>query len=338
MIFVTGGTGLLGTHLLYQLSKEGKTVKALKRLGSDTSAVEEIFKFYGDLSLEQYSRIEWVTGDVLDYDSLTDALEGVETIYHTAAMVSFHSPRHRDMWNINVEGTKNLLDAALEKKVEVFCHASSIATLGNSANGSPITEEDLWQADDRHSAYSRSKFRAEMEVWRASKEGLNTVIVNPSVIIGPGAKNSSSSKIIQLAKSGLPFYTNGKTGYVDVRDVARAMIAFVENKIYGERFIISAENKSAREMLSLMAAQLNVKAPSIPAGAWMLWLGMVANRLFAVMTGSEPVLTRESIKSTMGQSLYSSEKIIQQLDWNFTPITESVDNAIAFYQQQNSKV
>ena len=338
MIFVTGGTGLLGTHLLYQLTKEGQPVKALKRLGSDTSAVAEIFKFYGDHSHEQYRRIQWVTGDVLDYYSLTDALEGVDTIYHTAAMVSFHSPRHRDMWNINVEGTKNMLDAALEKKVGVFCHVSSIATLGNSANGLPITEEDLWQADDRHSAYSRSKFRAEMEVWRASKEGLNTVIVNPSVIIGPGARNSSTSKIIKLANSGLPFYTNGKTGYVDAMDVARATMALVANKVYGERFILSAENKSAREMLGLMAGQLKVKTPTIEAGGWMLWLGMMTNRLFAVMTGREPVLTRESIKSTMGQSLYSSEKIIQQLDWNFTPIHESVGNAIAFYQQQKSQV
>lgn len=328
---------MLGTHLLYQLTLEGKAVKALKRHGSDTSTVQEIFQFYGDSTLEQYKRIQWVTGDVLDYDSLADALESVDTIYHTAAMVSFHTPRHQDMWAINVEGTKNLLDAAMEKKVGVFCHASSIATLGNSVNGSPITEDDLWQADDRHSAYSRSKFRSEMEVWRASKEGLNTVIVNPSVIIGPGAKNSSSSKIIKLANSGLPFYTNGKTGYVDVRDVARAMVTLVENKIYGERFILSAENKSAHEMLQLMARHLNVKSPNIQAKAWMLWLGMVANRFFALLTGQEPILTRESIRSTMGHSHYSSEKINQQLGWKFIPISESVGNAIAFHKQQNNR-
>lgn len=337
MIFVTGGTGLLGTHLLYQLTKEETAVRALKRVGSDTSAVEEIFKFYGDLSLEQYSRIQWVAGDVLDYESLIVALEGVDTIYHTAAMVSFHSQRHHDMWNINVEGTKNMLDAAMEKNVGVFCHVSSIATLGNSANGSPITEEDLWQADDRHSAYSRSKFRAEMEVWRASKEGLNAVIVNPSVIIGPGAKNSSTSKIIQLANSGLPFYTNGKTGYVDARDVAKAMVMLVDNKAYDERFILSADNKSAREMLQLMAGHLNVKAPAIEARTWMLWIGMMANRLFALISGQEPVLTRESIRSTLGLSCYSSEKVSLHLGMTFTPITEAIGNAIAFYQMHNKR-
>ena len=335
MIFVTGGTGLLGSHLLFELTRTGATVKALKRSESNTRQVEAIFRFYGDLSLAQYNTIQWCNGDILDYFSLTDALEGVDTIYHAAAMVSFYSPQHQKMWEINVEGTQNILNAAIEKKVNVFCHVSSIATLGNGINGTPITEENLWQADEHHSEYASSKFRAEMEVWRASKEGLNTLIVNPSVIIGPGAANSSTSKIIRLVNSGLPFYTNGKTGYVDARDVALAMIALVEKKAFGERFILSAENKSTLEMMKIMASELNTKAPTIQANQTILWWGMMVNRLYSLLTGSEPILTRESIRSTMGKAQYSSEKFTTQFNWTFTPITKAVANAIAFYNPRN---
>ena len=168
MIFVTGGTGLLGSHLLFELTKEGNPVRALRRRDSDTAQVEAIFRFYGDQSLTQYSLIDWRDGDVMDYYSLTDAMESVSTVYHTAAMVSFHSPQHQNMWKINVEGTRNMLDASIEKKIGAFCHVSSIATLGDGINGAEITEENLWQADERHSEYAGSKFRAEMEVWRAS--------------------------------------------------------------------------------------------------------------------------------------------------------------------------
>lgn len=339
MILVTGATGLLGSHLLFQLTQAGRPTRALFREADSQLSVKAVFKYYGDNNLAQYRLIEWIQADVLDYDALEQSMQGVDVVYHCAAMVSFHAARHRQMWDVNVEGTIQVVEAARTQQVGVLCHVSTIGTLGSGLQGEAIDEENLWQPDDRHSAYSRSKFRAEMEVWRASKEGMNVVIVNPSVIIGPGAAGKSSNQITRMSNAGMPFYTSGLTGYVDARDVAKAMILLVEQKQYDKRFIVSAENLSAQTLMGMFAQEMGKKAPHILARRWMLNGVAALNRIYAFFIRTEPLLTGESVHATMGRSRYSSAKLIETLQFEFVPIKTSVQNAVAFFRttQNHSK-
>lgn len=335
MILVTGGTGLVGSHLLFLLASQGKRVRAIKRKKSNTENVEHIFEHYGDSDFSLFNRIDWVEGDVLDFYSLMDALDGVDAVYHCAATVSFHPSRHRQMWEVNVEGTKNILDASMKCGVKAFCHVSSIATLGSPVNGNPSSEEDYWQPDDKHSLYSYSKFMAEMEVWRASNEGFNALIVNPSVIIGAGPQSFSSSKIIRLAASGLPYYVEGTTGYVDAMDVADAMVKLTEKQCFGQRYILSAENLSARDVASRMALCLGARPPHKKAPGWLLNLFVSAVGVSSALTGREPALARESLRASQGTSNYSSEKVMAELGFRFKSIDASISNAVRYHKANN---
>lgn len=334
MILVTGGTGLLGSHLLFELLKEDVKVRATKRAGSNTKGVEAIFRFYGDANLDKYSRIEWVDADVLDYESLQNGMRGIETVFHAAAYVSFSRKNHSTMWDINVDGTKNMLDAALESGVKLFCHVSSIASLGSGINGSATTESDQWQPDDKHSVYSLSKFRSEMEVWQAAENGLRTIIVNPSVILGPGTAQSSTTKIIKLAERDIPFFTEGMTGYVDVADVASAMVKLSKTDISNQRFIVSAQDITSRELITMMANKLNSKPPRHKAKRWMLRFASIADKVSSAIMGREPSLTSESLRAATGRSSYSSEKIIKELNFKFTPIDSTIEKSIEFYRKE----
>ncbi|MDO9615746.1 MAG: NAD-dependent epimerase/dehydratase family protein, partial [Bacteroidota bacterium] len=195
MILVTGGTGLVGAHLLYELTNSGLRVKALRRQQSNTDWVKKIFSYYTDQVETLFSQIEWVEGDILDYFSLEEALKGITSIYHCAAIVSFHGDDNDMMLNNNVKGTGNLIDAAIHNGVSKFCHVSSIAALGKTQDGSQITEDTYWTPSKRKTGYSLSKFFSEMEVWRGIEEGLEAVIVNPSIIIGPGNWDIGSPKL-----------------------------------------------------------------------------------------------------------------------------------------------
>ena len=223
MILVTGGTGLLGSHLLFQLVKHGKKVRAIKRKGSNTAMVERIFSYYSDDPHGIFSSIEWMDADILDYGAMEDALDGIEEVYHCAAVVSFDSRDHNLMKKVNTGATANLVNLCLHHKVKKFCHVSSIATLGRTDNDGVTDEETYWKTSRKNSFYSVSKYGAEREVWRAMEEGLNAVIVNPSVILGPGFWHGNSG-LFRLVDHGLKYYTEGVNGYVDVRDVANAMI------------------------------------------------------------------------------------------------------------------
>jgi len=338
MNLVTGATGLLGSHLIFKLISDNKRVRAIRRKSSNLSNVESLFRHYGDTKLEKFCRVEWVEGDVLDYYSLAEAMQDVTTIYHCAASVSFYSRHHQAMWNVNVEGTRNMVDAALAAGVARFCHASSIATLGNGINGNATTEDDQWHPDDNHSVYSLSKFWSEMEVWQGIERGLNAIIVNPSVIIGPPVQDdSSTSKIIKLAASGMPFYTGGSTGYVDVRDVAKAMVMLADSRITKEKYIISAENLTTRQILGMMAERFNAAPPRYEVKKWMSALASGADCTWSLLTGKEPSLTPESLRAASGKSAYSSQKLVKETNIDFIPIREAINNAIDFYQKEKAR-
>ena len=223
MVFVTGGTGMVGAHLLYDLVSNGEKVRALKRPGSSIRRAEKIFSYYSSEYQLLLQNIEWVDGDILDKDGLGELLAGVDQIYHCAAIVSFDSRDREIMIHNNVEGTANLVDMAVSLHIPRFCHVSSVSAIGSPPEGIEANEDHPWRNNMDHSAYGESKYLSEMEVWRAIFLGLNAVIVNPSVIIGPGDWKSGSSLLFSTVWKGLKFYTKGGTGFVDVRDVTKVM-------------------------------------------------------------------------------------------------------------------
>jgi len=327
MILVTGGTGLVGSHLLYQLISNGESVRATYRAEKHLDAVRDIFSFYQS---NQFDKIEWVEADLMDYFSLTDALKDVTIVYHCGAMVSF-KPSDRDtMFAINVDGTANLVNAAIERQVERFCYVSSIATLGKSLNGDPIDESSFWQNDDNHSVYSQSKFQAEMEVWRGTKEGLNAVIVNPSVIIGPCKTDRSTGQLISTLNKNMTFYTGGGTGFVDVRDVVNAMITVSQSEQINERFIVNGENLTYQELMTSASDIFGVKAPTVKAGRLLTGIAWRIERLKYMLWGKSPRMTKETARTSQNKSNYSSDKLRQEFNLKFYSIEDALENVKAY--------
>ncbi len=330
MIFVTGGTGLVGSHLLYKLASEGHKIRALCRPGRSLDDVGKIFQFYKGGHL--LNQVEWYEGDLLDYFSLRDALKGATHVYHCAAMVSFKPSDAAEMFATNVEGTANLINASIEVRIDKLCFVSSIATLGSTINGDAIDESTFWQNDDNHSVYSQSKFKSEMEVWRGTKEGLKAIIVNPSVIIGPVAMKRSTGQLFKTVLNGMKFYTIGATGFVDVRDVVSSMIKLTNSDVENERFVINSENLSYKTFLGMIADALHVKTPKYQAQRWVVSLAWRFERLRYYLTRKEPRLTKETARTSQHQSTYSNVKYKEYHDTTHIPIKESIQNTVEYLQ------
>jgi nucleoside-diphosphate-sugar epimerase len=260
MILVTGATGFLGAELVFSLLQTEEKVRCIKRENS------VIPKKLTPLS----HKIEWLNADVLDFSDLEDAFEGINQVYHCAALVSFDEGLKTKMLQVNAEGTANVVTLCIENGVEKLVYVSSIAALGSAKADGIIDETCFWEGFEIKDAYAVSKYRAEMEVWRGINEGLNAVIVNPSVIIGADAGKSGSGAIFESVKNGLNYYTRGATGFVDVEDVARCMILLMRNPVKQERFILSAENLSYQNLFEQTAKELGIEAPNKLAKPWML--------------------------------------------------------------------
>jgi dihydroflavonol-4-reductase len=278
--------------------QQGKSIRALHRKRSEMRLIERVFHLYGSDPSAQLNAIDWVEGDLLDVSALDEMLRDVEEVYHCAAMVSFQPADRNIMMQTNVIGTANLVNAALRKGDIRFCHVSSVAALGRDENGGITTENTLWKNSKLQSNYAVSKYKSEQEVWRAIAEGLDAVIVNPSVILGPGNWKSGSSELFSLVWKGLRFYTEGITGFVDVRDVAASMIALMDGRHFGQKFIISAENLSYRQVFTWIAEQLEKKPPTIKVEPWM---GEIAWRLLifaGLFMKKKPAITKETARSS----------------------------------------
>lgn len=324
MILVTGGTGLVGTQLLFDLVSAGKKVRAIKRKSSSLAFVKRIFSVLENKGPELFSQIEWVDADVQDYLSLEAIMDGVEYVYHCAAMVSFDPKDVPCMMQINVEGTANVVNVSLAHGVKKLCFVSSVAALGRSDENTVIDERSDWIASKENSAYAVSKYNAEREVWRGVAEGLNAVIVNPSIIIGLGDPKKSSAKLLATAMKGNSFYTKGINAFVDVRDVSRTMIMLMESTIVNERFIIAAENYSYQKILTLMAEGFGKPKPNIHASPFMLEIIWRLDKIRSLLSGTSPLLTRETARTSGKCYLYSSEKIRKKLSFEFIPLEGSI--------------
>lgn len=335
MIFITGATGLLGSHVLLELALQGNRIRAARRESSNLDAVMRIFSYYQpERAQSLWGQLEWVEADVMDYYSLLEALDGIEKVYHCAGMVSFDPADFEVLQKQNVEGTANLINACLARKVSKISFASSIAAIGRTENQELIDEGTPWKTSKNNSGYSISKYGAEREVWRGTEEGLPAVIVNPSVIIGPFDQNKSSGQLYQKIKKGLPFYTEGTGGFVDVRDVAKAMVMLMESGIVNERYVMNGANLPYRKVMELIAETIGAAKPRIKTGKFLGGLAWRGAWLASKITGKKPLITKETILSSLSRHRYSSEKIIRQMDFKFISIEEAVSNMCRFFQME----
>lgn len=329
MTLVTGATGILGRVIVLELLKRGKTVRATKRKTSNLEEVRHSFKFYTENPDEFFNKIEWVHIDFDDIDSLKIAVNGVEEVYHCAAKVSFHPDARKKMYRTNIDGTKNLLYACENSSVKKFCFVSSIAVLDGFNENGMMDEDSDFNSKLEHSAYAESKHFSEMEVWRASAEGLNVVIVNPGMIIGSGNWNESSGLIYENFTKGFTF--SGGTSYVDVRDVAKISVELMEKNIFGERFILISENKRYSEMTNFVRNKLGKSTPKI-LSKLVLNFAKILNFCFGWFIPSLKMANKVNIESVTNLNPVSNQKIRERLDYEFIPVEKSLDYHLKNYR------
>lgn len=329
-VFITGSTGLVGGHLLVQLYLKGYRIKALIRQSASLEQLRLISDFYNVPFQELHRAVDWAYGDTLDYVSLKEALNGSDIVFHCAGLVSFGRGQREALLDTNVKGTANMVDAALLAGVKHFSYISSIAALGKESENGFIDEETSRDMGKPVSDYSESKFLGELEVWRGAAEGLPVSILNPGVILGPGLPDRGSLLIFNVAAKGIPFYTDSQTGYVDVRDIARAGIALVERNLTGKRYVMVAENCQNKALFTLIAKAFDKKPPRIRAGMGLLRVAAGVSTLISWLTGKPSQLTSETLRSIAQPEYYSSQRIIDELDFTFTPLSETIQDTALF--------
>ena len=311
MILITGATGLLGSHLLKQLANESQPVKALYR-----TAVPDGFP----------ENIEWIKGDVLDIVLLEEALKDVRQVYHCAGAVSFDPKNKQQLFITNVEGTTNVVNACLNTGVEKLLFVSSVAALGRMGINTAINEEIEWIEDNSSSLYGKTKYMAEMQVWRGISEGLNAVIINPTIILGAGDWNKGSTEIFKTIYNGLNYYSEGSTGFVDVLDVVCAMIELMNSNISKERFIVCGESDSYKKVFYQIATTLGIKPPHkkvTPLLAEMVWRAAAIKSAF---TGKAPFITKETARTAQAKVIYDNSKLLKAFpNFKYTPLEQTVE-------------
>jgi dihydroflavonol-4-reductase len=333
LVLLTGGSGLVGGHLLVHLLQAGKKVRVMVRPTSSFTQIQRICSFYEMPYNTLKESVEWVEGDTLDFVRLIEIMNGVKEVYHCAAVVSFNNKNCDELMRTNIKGTANMVDAAKKAGVDKFCFISSIASLGSTSNGALITENTPRKIDKESSAYSESKFKSELEVWRATSEGLNTVILNPGVILGPGNPGKGSLLLFQNGRKGIPFYTKATTGYVDVRDICRISIELMDKGIFGKRFILVSENVHNGDLLGLIAQEYGKKAPSIEAGKLLLSTGAFLSRIAGLITGKTPQFTKDTARSIQHPQRFSNTAIVETLQYDFIPLKQTIKDTCDFLKR-----
>lgn len=332
MVVVTGGTGFLGAHLLFYLAKDKDKVIATKRKSSNLGYAKRVFNLLGDEKL--FEKIEWRDVDLFNVFEIEDCLDNTSEVYHCASEVSFDPRDHEKMVNNNVAITANMADSALAKGVSRFMHVSSIAALGRSTQEEHIDETRIWRTDPVNSKYALSKYKSEMEVWRAHEEGLPVMIVNPAVILGYCPWNEGTGKMFGRVNKGLKYYTEGLTGWVDVKDVAKCMLRLMDEGTIGERYILSGANKQFREIFDLIATELGKPLPSKKVNLSLAkWL-VRAEKIRTVFTGNPPLITKETLRNASLKCHYINDKVKDALNYEFISPEETIKEVGSLFKKE----
>lgn len=322
MILVTGGTGFLGAYIIKELVEKGHTVRAIRRSSK--------LPFFIPSAI--FDKVEWVEGDVLDINSLEDAMEGVDTVIHSAAVVSFVKKDRQNMYHVNVDGTANVVNIALEKNVRRLIHISSVAALGRTAGGGHVDEDKKWEESKVNTHYAKSKYKGEIEVWRGFSEGLNGIILNPSTILGYGDWDNSSCAIFKNVYKEFKWYTGGINGFVDIQDVAKVVALFAENDITEQRYIVNADNWTFQELQNSIADGFYKKKPTKTATPLLMSIAWRLEKIKSLFSGKKPLITKESARVAVSKTYFENAKILKALPgFSFIPLEESIKRACKLY-------
>jgi nucleoside-diphosphate-sugar epimerase len=309
--------------LLLHLIENGDAVRAIYRNAATIEKTKSLFSLYNKESL--FEKVNWIKADIIDIPSLEIAFENVENVYHCAALISFNQKDEELLRKINIEGTANIVNFCVAKKIKKLCFLSSISALGDlKENEKIITEEAEWNPEKPHSDYAISKYGAEMEIWRGQQEGLQTVIINPGIILGPGFWEQGSGMLFKRVANGLSFYTKGVTGFIAVPDVVRIAIELMKSEHSNERFTLIAENIGYEDLLYSIADSLNVKRPSIHGSPLLVEIGYRIDWFISTVFGQKRKLDQATAKASYSMNYYSNEKIKKTLGTEFMDIRQYI--------------
>jgi len=323
--FITGATGLVGSYLCRYLIDQGEKVLALKRKNSRL-----------DLLGSYVDKLNWIEGDLMDVDCLAEACQQSSKVYHSAAFVSYDPNHKKELFTSNVKGTTNVVNVALANNIEKLLFVSSIAALGKPSMNFTLDETAKWENSKHHSNYGLSKYKAEQEVWRGLAEGLDAVVINPSVILGGGYWNQNAGKLFQYVNKGSKYYSNGSTGFVDVRDVVKIMHQLMNSKLSGERYVVNADNLTYKNLFENIAIALKTKAPSKESPKGVVNILAALDWLKSKITRQKRFLTKETVLSAQLTANYKNEKIVSALDYTFMPLKDSIQEiGEAFIHSKN---
>ncbi|MBM3411832.1 MAG: NAD-dependent epimerase/dehydratase family protein [Bacteroidetes bacterium] len=323
-ILLTGGTGFLGSYILALLVHQGYTVHALRRGSTVPHWIDPALM----------DKVQWINGDVLDIVGLEEAMENIDAVIHAAAMVSFASSERKELYQTNVEGTANVVNACLEKKVKRLVHISSVAALGRKVGGGHVDETAKWEENPLQTHYARSKYKAELHVWRGHCEGLDTVILNPSTILGFGDWTKSSCAIFKQMHDGFKWYTPGLNGFVDVQDVAKATLLLLEEGKNGQRYVINGDTWPFQQLQEQIAKSFIKPAPRLKANAFILGLAWRIEAFRSLITGKKPLLTKESARVAQSKTMFDNQKLLSAFpSFQYTPLVKTIEQACARYSQ-----
>ena len=324
---VTGATGLVGMHIVFDLLSQNKKVCATFTKNSNRNIIKNVFTHYGFSNY--YDKINWIKMDLEDVTEVYQAIEGVDFVYHSGAIVSFNKSDYELMRKINIDGTTNIVNACLEHKIKKLAFISSVASIGRDGKRE-YSEKNKWSSGKENSFYALTKYKAENEVWRGIEEGLNAVITNPGIIIGPSDWGRSSTTIFKQIHKGLSYFPLGINGFVDVRDVARATVALMDSKISGERYILVGENLSYQSVFDDIALSLNRPKPDKKATKSILEIAWRLEAIRCFISNKKQSITKETARTSNQVNIYKNQKIINALNYNFNPIKEAISNTSNF--------
>lgn len=331
IVFVTGTNGLIGSAIVRRLLKDGHRVRGVRRSTSDMRLLKDI-----------EAQIEWTDADVLDVTALEKALQGVTFVIHTAAVVSFIPRDRTEMYDINVNGTANVVNASLAAGIKKMAFVSSVAALGrpdpsklSEHETAIIDEEQKWEESPLNSHYGKSKYLAELEVWRGVAEGLSAVVVNPSMVLGEGDWSRSSTQLFKYVYDEKKYYTEGLINYVDVQDVAEAIVTLLFSEIKNERYILSAGQVTYRELFTKIATAFGKRPPSKAVSSLLAETIWRVEAVRSWLTGSKPLITKETAKTARTKLVYDGQKIKQAIGLTYKPLEETVARVCADLSKNN---
>lgn len=323
---------------MYELSKQHNSIRALKRDSSDIDSVRNVFGYYAEAKVADalFQKIEWCTSNINNIPQLSEAFKGITRVYHCAAFISFDPSEEKKLRKVNIEGTANIVNLCISNNIQKLCHVSSIAAIGTKPNEEKIDESGKWNPEAKHNDYAISKYGAEIEVWRGTQEGIDAVIVNPGVIIGPGFWDSGSGKIFKKIDNGLSYHFPKITGFVGVKDVTSAMMQLMDSDIVNEQFILTSENISFKKVFDITAEALSKKKPNRELKKWMIALGWFFQKMGSLF-GAKRTITRESIQGLYEESQYDNSKIRTALNFDFSNMETVIQETAKFYKKDRQR-